>query len=257
MDFSSTSPAPPKPVTIPMRAAGSSPGRSLRTRWRLFMLAGMNVLMVIVLAGVTMITLIDQRRSINRLHESAARHSQAAIQAAERDTIARLAYAGQTNTAESLNDSAALRTWVSQLDLYPALRSISVVAADGVEIAHTPPTPDRVVPNWSEHPAWIAITSGETEGRPARVLMPGDPPVLAVAVALGGGPAVLVADLDPQALWQAALAPGAGDKGIIYLVDSSGRRLAVDPQAKIDEASDPAGFAIFEAARDGEPQTRL
>jgi signal transduction histidine kinase len=214
---------------------------------------GLNGLVVVLLTAATLILLFGQRRAVNHQHDTAAQQTQVTIRALTADVVNQLAAAGQSGTAESLADAAALRGVM----IHPALRSISLVDADGKEIAHTPPTPDRTAPNFAEHPAWIALTSGETEGQPASVLIESDPPVLAVAVAVGGGPVSLVADLDPQMLWAGALAPGAADEGYVYLLTSGGERLAVDLQVEIDEQRRPAEFAIFEAARDGDPQTRL
>lgn len=244
--------APSKTATLPQRPR--SPIRSLRARWRLYMIIGMNLLILAVVGCASLITALEQRQAILRLHESSARQVEAAVQEVTDDAQHRLALMASMQPPETLAESSALGPL---LDLHPALRALALVAPDGVEIAHTPPDPARTGPDWTQNPAWIAFTSGASAGQPVHTLIDGDQPRLVIAVPAGDRRDALIGEFDPQALWQSLLAAEVGDQGYAYLVDSGGHRLALSPDLAADTRRDPAQWAVVKAARQGGAVLRL
>jgi signal transduction histidine kinase len=96
------------------------PARSLRARWRLFMILGMNVLMLIVVGSAVLISTLEQRSAITRLHESAAQQAHLALDQSVAGLRQTLAYAGQRAAG---GDEGALD---DLLAAYPALMSVTL-----------------------------------------------------------------------------------------------------------------------------------
>ncbi len=234
---------------MPQRPQPRSPIRSLRARWRLYMILGMNLLILAVVASATLIMALEQRQAVLRLHESSAQHMRFAAEEAADDAQHLLAAVGALQSAEQIADNAAL---APLLDLHPALRTLALVGPGGVEIAHTPVDPARSTPDWAQHPAWAAFTAG---GQPVHVLIDGDPPRLAIAVPVGDQGNALIGEFDPQALWQPMLAAEVGDRGYAYLMSDEGRLLAT--RQNFTPHGTPARFAVFKAARQGDAVLRL
>jgi signal transduction histidine kinase len=244
MTASTTRPTPPRKLR---------PARSLRTRWRSYMILGMTLLVIVITGSASLIMLLEGRQAILRLHETAARQVQVGIGQAVDDAQRAMARGAQAIPA----DNVAGADLEGLLSAYPALRAVSVVGSDGVEIAHAPADSTRTAPDWTQNPAWIAVTLGETAGKPAHALVAGESPALDVAVPLTGAPGVLIAEFDPQRLWQAVLAAPVGEKGYAYLASSDGALLATGPDVRPDRTRDPARFAVFEDARGGHAATRV
>lgn len=101
------------------------------------------------------------------------------------------------------------------------------------------------------YPALRAVHTGPADGSEPTTRIAADAITLAVPLADGSG--ALIADLDPAALWQRAVAVPVGKKGYVYLVDESGAPLALPRSAE----RDPAGFSVIADARAGQSASRL
>ena len=217
------------------------------------MILGMALLVVVITGSASLILLLEGRQAVLRLHETAAQQVQVGLNQAVDDAQQALARSAQTIPAGEVT-GADLE---GLLSAYPALRAVSVVGTDGVEIAHTPGSSGRTAPDWTQNPAWIAATSGETAGKPVHALVTGETPALDIAVSLSNSSEVMIAEFDPQRLWQAVLAAPVGREGYVYLASSDGVLLAIGPDVQPDPEYDPAQFAVFKDSRSGHPATRV
>jgi signal transduction histidine kinase len=209
------------------------------------MILGMNALVLIVVACALLITILEQRQAINRLHESATRQAQVALRQAVEDTRRALIQAGQLAAAENrpVDLDAALTS-------DPALRALALVDGTGTEIAAAGDMGE--VADWSQHPIWNALASGEAD---CCVLIDTDPLTLVIAVALADG--ALIAQADPSRLWADALSVSVGEKGTLYLVDDAGAILATAPNLGVRAGAHPGEWEVFKAARDSGAAMRL
>jgi hypothetical protein len=176
------------------KTLSSKPAHSLRSRWRFYMILGLNLLIVIVVGTATLLTFIVQRQTALRLHESTARQMRAAIQQSLDNTQQSLVFAGQTIQDEA--DLERLR------DTYPAVQAASLIDADGNEIAQV----GEVQPDWTSEPA--------IQFDPLRITVP----------AASG---TLAAWIDPQIFWADILKPDMGREGYVYL--RQGDQMIIDP----------------------------
>jgi signal transduction histidine kinase len=217
------------------------------------MILGMALLVVVITGSASLILLLEGRQAVLRLHDTAARQVQTGVEQAVDDAQQAMIREARTISPGEVT-GADLE---GLLSAYPALRAVSVVGSDGVEITHAPADSTRPAPDWTHNPAWIAATSGTTAGKPVHVLAAGESPALDIAVPLTSAPDVLIAQFDPQRLWQEVLAAPVGREGYVYLASGDGALLATGPNLHPDQASDPAQFAVFGAARSGHPATRV
>jgi signal transduction histidine kinase len=235
--ITTTRPAPP-----PQSGSGPGPIRSLRARWRMFMILAMNALILAVAGSAVSISILEQRGAIIRLDESVTRQLNAALDRSMTGLQQTLVYAGDNQTGAALD---------GRLAADPALRAITIVSADGREIVHAPADPARTPPDWTQDPAYLALTGGD---RPSyRALVGENPPSLTLAVK--SGDAIVIAQADAQQLWGEMLSAGVGENGYIYLVSDEGAVLA----SGVDRADprDPRTFAVFKDSRGGGAVMRL
>lgn len=226
------------------------PPYSLRVRWRFYMILGLNLLVLVIVLGASLIMVLEQRQSLARLHETATYQVRAAIEHQENIDVQTLAVAGQ-----SLDPAASSEAGLnSLLALLPGMESISLVTADGVEAARAPDGLSRQpVPSWDTQPAWIAATAGEVFT--GLVEIEGTAPRYMVAVPVGNDGSVLVASADPQVCWDEIVAGAVGDEGYVYLVSTAGTLLVVPPDQDRQDLHDPGDFSVFERARAGDPSS--
>lgn len=206
------------------------------------MILGLNVLVALVVGCAALILALEQRHAVIRLHETAARQTQAAVQETTADALRALTMAG---IAPGGPDVETL------LLAYPSLRAVSLVDAGGVEIAHLPIDGARTPRDWRTDPAWLSVTSGSLYAGLA-----GDPPQVVLA-APGVDGSVVVAQADPQALWGSRVALAVGEDGYAYLVGPGGRVLATSLSLQPDEMQRPEDFVVFKKARQNAPSVRL
>ncbi len=205
------------------------------------MILGLNLLVVLVVGGSALILALEQRNAVLRLHETAVRQTRVAVLETVKDVQQVLVVAG---TADPPDLDALLAA-------FPALHAISLLDADGVEVAHVPAGDVWPAREWGADPAWPAMHGGS-----AYAALVDQPPVLVIAApAVGGG--VLVAEADPAVFWESSVAPPVGQDGYVYLVSGEGMVLAGDSSLDPAERLRPAGFAVFEKARRGKPSLRV
>ncbi len=238
-------------TTLPSPPQTLSMGRTLRARWRRYLVIGMNSLIALLLVGATLIIALEQRQSIIRLHESTARFAGFSAQRAQDDLLTTLVTAGQT-----LDPATATQDDLDRvLALEPALRAISLLDAAGQVTVQT--AVDGIDPGsaWGDHP----VRRSALDGKP--VILPDDranrQPLLVLAAPTGTPGSVIVALADPQTLWGSAVAAPMGDRGYLYLADEDGRILAAPPEITRDLSFDPARLDTFAAAARGSRATRL
>ncbi|NDJ76459.1 MAG: GAF domain-containing protein, partial [Chloroflexi bacterium] len=239
MGLDKTLPAPAAPNSTRQHGARGAHTRSLRTRWRLHMILGMNLLAGVVLVGAVLITFVDQRHNVTRLHETTADQAHAAI----------------TQRLDSLQSALIAAKTGPEMEVLlqsePGLRAISRVGADGFEVERVPAR-DGAVPNWLASAAWLVSLRGDVY----LGSLPDAPDALGLAVRDGTG--VVVAELDPTGLWGAVVSTKMGDRGYLFLMDDSGVLLLADDAAvDIDADADPADFPSFTVARDDRPDYRV
>ncbi len=230
-----------------MRPAHSPPAaahrRSLRTRWRSYMLLGLNVLVVAVVGIATLVIALEQRQALLRLHNTAAAQAQAFLSQTVQDAQRAL-----RATAVQLEDGRPPETSLSSLlQAQPAFEAAVWVGAQGEARARLP---SEVASNWGEHPAFLAAH----EGRPYARVMEGG--ALFLAVPMRGGE-VLLAQVETRALLADAVAPSVGAQGYLYLVAEDGALLAWPNALFPTDDFEPSALAIFEHARAGEVEMRL
>jgi signal transduction histidine kinase len=196
---------PPKKVRPPL---------SLRARWRFFVMVSINLLLLAVVGGASLVLFFEQRQSLVYLHESTARQTRTAVQQSMADTLQLMAYISQTDTVPS--DLQRLQ------NTQPALREISLIDSAGDEVSHVPPREGQPAPDWTQDPAWIAASAGQSyTGLIAGEL------VLAVPTNEGG---VLIAQTDAQALLRSAVSTEMGRQGYVYLLSEDGTVLVSGPK---------------------------
>lgn len=203
------------------------------------MALGMNVVTLIVAGGATMIVLLMHLQATNDLHTSTARQTGQIVLQTLNDTRQALLY-----TAQSAPGAADLERLMVA---YPAVKSASLIDNAGGDTLRVPGS--APAEDWREHPAWEAITAGQ----PYSGL--DEDRSLVMAVPAEGG--MLVARLDPQALWQLAVTPVVGEGGYTYVVDEHGGILATAPGQPLPDERQPADFTGFIRARKGEPEMVL
>lgn len=245
MTTSPTQPAPPqRPLPTP---SGRPAALSLRTRWRGLMILGINVLVVVIVIGALLVTLLEQRTAVNRLHQTAMRQAHRALQEVQADaqmTIYAAAQQGMPTEAELERLLAA----------YPAFRSISAVTPDGEALVHVS-ADETVFPPWHDDAPLRGLAVPGSVG--ATWIEDGK-----LILAMAGDPAVeqaftLVAAVDAAQLWEPVLSAGVGDEGYLYVLDTTGAVLAAGRGVTVDEAVDPAELAVFTGAQGGGATTRL
>ena len=228
MTMAPTLPTPPKPTL---------PGRSLRARWRLTMIVGMNALILLVVACAVLITALEERQSLIRLHAMIATQVDAAAQNAVTSLQTALTSAG--------TDPAALERLRA---LNPALARISVVAVDGHTVAVVPDSEPR---DWGDALALEAVLASHDS---FQSIMDGE---LVLAVPAPDGAGAIIAEADPQQFFAAALTTIRGSAGYAYFVTEDGALLATVPGQTVDTGVHPADFALLRDVLQGGEGTRL
>ncbi|NLX11779.1 MAG: GAF domain-containing protein [Chloroflexi bacterium] len=238
--MSKTKPSPPK--------WPQPPAPSLHQRWRWYMMLGLNALVVLVLGSASVILFLNQRQAVLRQHESAARQAQVTIQHALTHAEQTLHYAAEAQPA----DRADLIEPARLVEAIPGLHRVALVGEGGRELDHFPASRTSAIPDWGLHPAWLLARQGQVythlQTNPAR---------LTLGIPLPDHSGALIAQLDPEQLWQDALAAGLGDSGYLYLLTADGRVLITAPDQAQDPVRSPADFTSFRAARDGGAATML
>ncbi len=222
MTIAPTLPTPPRPVL---------PARSLRARWRLTMIVGMNALVLLVVASAVLITALEERHNLTRLHAMIATQIDAAAQNAVTSLQTALTAAG--------TDPAALERLRA---LNPALTRVSVVAADGHTLAVVPDGEPR---DWGDALALQAVLASHN---PFQSMNDGE---LVLAVPTPDGAGAIIAEADPQQFFAAALATAHGSAGYAYFVTEDGTLLATAPRQTIDASIHPADFALLRDVNQG------
>ena len=217
--------------------------RSLRTRWRSYMMLGLNVLVGVVVAVATLVTALEQRQAVLRLHETGAAHVHAltvqAVQDAQRTLRAAAVQLEAGDTPEEVLGPL--------LQAQPAFDVLIWAGADGETLVSQPP---GTATNWAEHPAFQAAHAGQTY---AHVEGAG---VLFLAVPTGDGRALL-AQADAGTLLADAVTSPLGRAGYAYLVTDDGSLLVAPPTLAPAADFDPAALSIFEHTRAGGTKMRL
>lgn len=217
--------------------------RSLRTRWRSYMILGLNVLVVVVVSIATLVTALEQRQALLRLHETGAAHVHAQVAQTVQDAQRAL----RTAATQLESGSSPEDVLPPLLSAQPAFEALIEVGTDGKTRTSVP---TGTASNWAEHPAFLAAH----EGRPyAHVEGAG---VLFLAVPMSHGDALL-AQTDAATLLASAVTSPLGRDGYAYLAADDGTLLATAPTLSPSANFDPAALAIFEHARAGQTEMRL
>ncbi len=211
------------------------------------MMLGMNLLVAVVAGSASLITVLEGRTAILRLHESTARQAGVALQGRVDDAgralvAAELAIADGADPAERLT---------CLQNAFPAIQAAALVGPDGVELVRVPPDPVSDPAEWPGRAAWDATQAGESYS--AAPAASDEPLVLAEPLTDGAG--MLVAEVDAGALWGEVLAAEMGDEGYIYVANADGTLLATGPDQSADR--DPAEFQVVQNAAQGESAARL
>ncbi|MBN1201434.1 MAG: GAF domain-containing protein [Anaerolineae bacterium] len=236
-----TQPAPPRPA---------EDRRSLRARWRRYMILGMNVLALAALGAASLIMILDQRASTNWLHQSTAQQARAAVWQTLDNLHNTLAVAGETLSADTATE-ADLTCLRAALPVLETLGSLSVVDTDGDIVVHIPPgTTPPALPEETE--PGEPVLSETDSARPRLVLR----------ILLGDGSGELIAQVDTHTLWHNVIAEPLGAHGYLYLLDGDGHLLAYSPTMETAlklgrTPDDPADLPSLKAARDGSPALKL
>lgn len=118
MNAATTPSTPPPSSRLP---------RSLRDRWRIFMILGLNLLVVIIAGAATLITILEQRLDARRLHENTAVHMRVSVETATQNLMHTLTFAAQSPVL----DTGAL------LAAHPALQTVSLVDTGETDLPYT------------------------------------------------------------------------------------------------------------------------
>ncbi len=231
-DMRSTSPPAP-----------ASHHKSLRTRWRSYMILGLNLLVVIVVGVASLVTALEQRRSLLRLHETGAAHVHALAAQAVHDLQRVL----QTAVVQLEAGGSPDEVLPSLQQAQPALDALVRVDADGETRVSQPL---GTASNWAEHPAFLAAHAGQPY---AHVEEGG---VLFLAVPMRDGQ-VLLAQADAATLLASAVTTALGGEGYAYLLTDEGALLDTPPQRTVAADFKPDALAIFQNTRDGGTAMRL
>lgn len=221
---------------------------SLRARWRLHMILGLNILIVLVIGTAALTMLLEERHALSTLHKTAAAQTHAAAQQAIADMQRELALTSAAITAGALPEDA-LDTLLSG---EPALDIVVMIDAHG-DRALIVPDDGVGVPDWHEHAAFDAAAGGDVYVGPSAkestqwiIAVPGPDP--------GGA---LIALVDTAQLWSSAVDPAIGEKGYVYLVAEDGALLAVGTNVTPEGDAEPGSFGVFEDSRDGKVASRM
>ena len=216
--------------------------RSLRTRWRSYMILGLNVLVVVVVSIATLVTALEQRQALLRLHETGAAHVHAQVAQTVQDAQRAL----RTAATQLESGSSPEDVLPPLLSAQPAFEALIEVGTDGKTRTSVP---TGTASNWAEHPAFLAAH----EGRPYAHV---EGAVLFLAVPMSHGDALL-AQTDAATLLASAVTSPLGRDGYAYLAADDGTLLATAPTLSPSANFDPAALAIFEHARAGQTEMRL
>jgi signal transduction histidine kinase len=131
--------------------------RSLRTRWRLYMVLGMNLLMLLVIGSVSAVTVANQYRTLSHLHETSAAQVRIAVQQ-------QFATVRHTMRAAAQRDPAV---WPDLVAAAPGLTQLCATTPDDAPAACVPAEADRAAGvrleeagliAWVDAPALLADT---------------------------------------------------------------------------------------------------
>lgn len=215
----------------------------LRKRWRLHLMVGMNLLVLLVVGIASAITLLGQRDAVDRLHRAVARQVEAAL-----TTSLDQMQQALTLTARDLGEDNTAGDLAGRLALHPALDTLALIEPDGTLVASTARDPDAPDLRWADGLACDPACLRDD------ATLPGDRPGLALVLPAQDG-LRLVAMIDPQVLWQGILdARGSGDTAVA-VITHEGTLLAVSSGQTV--ATDPGRLQVFRAARGGQASARL
>ncbi|MBN1562700.1 MAG: GAF domain-containing protein [Anaerolineae bacterium] len=240
---------------------------SLHRRWRIYMLVGMNALVIGIVIGAVIIALLEQRGAVLNLHQTTTSQTHAIVQHTLEQIEHTLIAAGSQPSAAELDRLRAAQ---------PAIESISLVARTGAEIIHSPADNTRAAPDWTTDPTWLALTETLTEAEStesstpvtvAQIVTTTQPAQLVLAVALPDTASALdtapflIATLDAQTLLAGVLTIDVGKSGYVYLLDDTGAMLATATartnELDTNDAARPADFAVFTQSRNGGSTNRF
>jgi signal transduction histidine kinase len=211
-------------ATQPTPSPGPRKPTSLRARWRLSFFLGMNLLVILVAGGASLIIALEQRHALLRLHEAAADHLAADVQIALDDAQRLLSFAGDTLSLEGITPQDLARLEQA----HPAVCSVRVVDADDIAIELLSATPCPSAASASLTPGTVMIQAATRDGD-----------------------GIIVAELDSARLWAGTVAGLLGDHGYAALLDEAGTVLAAPPDLARAPDRDPADFDSVRHAQDG------
>ncbi len=217
--------------------------RSLRARWRLYMMLGLNVLVGVVVTVATLVTALEQRQALLRLHKTGAAHVHTLTLQAVRDAQRTL----QAATVPLEAGDAPQEVLAPLLQAQPAFEALIWAGTDGETLFSQPP---GTASNWAEHPAFQAAHQGETYAHAEGA------GIVFLAVPMENG-AALLAQADAETLLKDAVVSPVGEQGYAYLVAEDGSWAAAPSTLTPAADFDPATLAIFKHTREGGAEMRL